>query len=292
MTLARTGPVVVHSYADRIDADLARTRLESEGIQAFVVEPAGFNPMLNDSAGGILVQVGSSDAARAREILAQPLLDDEQELADEGASDVVRCPRCELEYCFFERPRPRGVAPGAADLLVMLLSIVLQAAPKRWRCHKCFHVWDDLAESPKRRTPLPEGAPRPIFRLRRSRAGTGLFAGFLAGVMGYFILRDPTGYATALWVSSLPLLAPLVGWLIGRTIQADLCSEASCRAPLADGVMKCERCKGHVAGVIRRAHEHHSESAEFRRELARDAPLVAPPEKKKTKKKRRRALPI
>jgi hypothetical protein len=63
--------VTVAAYPDVAEAELAKERLQLEGIQAFVVDAqtAGVMPFLASSTGGVRVQVDAEDAARAREIL-------------------------------------------------------------------------------------------------------------------------------------------------------------------------------------------------------------------------------
>jgi hypothetical protein len=63
--------VTVASYPDVAEAQLARERLETEGIRAFVIDAqtAGVMPFLTSSTGGVRVQVEPKDEERAREVL-------------------------------------------------------------------------------------------------------------------------------------------------------------------------------------------------------------------------------
>jgi Putative prokaryotic signal transducing protein len=63
--------VTVASFPDVAEAQLAKERLELEGVPAFVIDAltAGVMPYLTGSTGGVRVQVAGPDAARAREIL-------------------------------------------------------------------------------------------------------------------------------------------------------------------------------------------------------------------------------
>jgi hypothetical protein len=63
--------VTVASFPDVAEAELARERLELEGIRAFVIgaQTGGVMPFITDISGGIHVQVEPKDAERAREIL-------------------------------------------------------------------------------------------------------------------------------------------------------------------------------------------------------------------------------
>jgi hypothetical protein len=63
--------VTVATYSDVAEAQLAKERLEIEGIRAFVIDAqtAGVMPFLTSSTGGVRVQVEPKDEERAREVL-------------------------------------------------------------------------------------------------------------------------------------------------------------------------------------------------------------------------------
>jgi hypothetical protein len=63
--------VTVASFADVAEAELAKERLELEGVRAFVMgaQTAGVMPYLTSSTGGVRLQVAPEDLERAREIL-------------------------------------------------------------------------------------------------------------------------------------------------------------------------------------------------------------------------------
>jgi hypothetical protein len=63
--------VTVASFPDAAEAELARERLELEGITAFVIggQTAGVMPFLTGPTGGVRLQVAPGDAERAREAL-------------------------------------------------------------------------------------------------------------------------------------------------------------------------------------------------------------------------------
>jgi Putative prokaryotic signal transducing protein len=64
--------VTVAAFPDTAEAELAKERLELEGIEAFVIgaQTAGVMPFLTGPTGGVRLQVAPQDADRAREILA------------------------------------------------------------------------------------------------------------------------------------------------------------------------------------------------------------------------------
>ena len=272
--------VTLRSYPQTVAAETDRQYLEAQGIPAFVFDGLSYDPLLAASSSGVLLRVAADDVERAEEVLA---LSSTEESAGEDDEDEVRCPRCELSYCFFETPVSRG--PGGANIAAMLAFFF---GKKRWVCHKCEHVWDDPKEGPKRVTRLDPGDPRPTFRLRRHRAGTGLFfgipLGFGAAMLAVSIFGRGAGLGSLIPFTVVLLGIPYLGWRLGKAMRRDVCSVPDCRAPLLPGAEECRRCKSSVAGEIHSGPEHFAAAADFRRELA--ALKALPPKKKKKKKPR------
>ena len=283
-------PVTIARYLDLTEAQLAKVRLNGADIEAFVIEAAGFNPLLTGAAGGVQLQVRERDIDRARAILAEalPEVEDDPEPAP-GGERVVRCPRCELEYCYHERERATGQA--LAPLIILAQVFASSVSPKRWRCRKCEHVWDDPDEGPARMSRLEPGDPRPVFGLRRGRGGTGLFLGLMIGFMSALVaasligrINDDLGSVMAfLGYASLVFGVPVIGWRVGKAVRSDVCSEPSCRAPLPRGAEECPVCKGTIGGTITSAPEHFAAAADVRREIAASRKVELPRKKKKKK---------
>ncbi len=129
--------VTVGKYESGFEVHLARTRLESEGIDAAVVDEhlADYNMLYGRTMGGIRLLVRESDLARAREIL-------EVETPTQSEEPATACPECGSG-----RIR-HGLASG--NLLVQVLMFLLIVATGliaciflrwRWRCGECGHVW-------------------------------------------------------------------------------------------------------------------------------------------------------
>lgn len=276
--------VTVRRYTDPVVAHADAAHLTAAGIQTHVVEASSFNPMLSNAIGGLQLQVGAADVDQAEEILAAGGPGAKAEVDDGEGPGVVRCPECELAYCSFEKPRVLMNAPVPHAALVNMLGAMF--GRKRWRCHRCAHVWDDPKAGPAEMTKLEPGDPRPVFRLRRAHAGMGLFVGLIAAFFVALVFAQPLG--------ELALLAAIGvaggAWFIGSQLRYDVCSEPECRTPLASGVEECPRCKGAVAGAIQSAEAHYSAAADFRRDLAalrhrHDAESAAKPKKSKKKTK-------
>ena len=86
---------IIKVFENAFEAELARGRLESEGIPSFlrdnhIVEA---NWMLSNAVGGVKLAVRANDVGRAREILdsAAP------EMKDEGWGACPSCGSCKLE---------------------------------------------------------------------------------------------------------------------------------------------------------------------------------------------------
>ncbi|APR84620.1 Hypothetical protein A7982_09969 [Minicystis rosea] len=269
--------VTVRRYFSPLDAEMDRARLRAEGIPAHVIEGASFNPLVNGIGSGVQLQVGDRDRDRADTILGELAI----ESGDDGeAPGTVRCPRCELAYCSFERPRLRTNAPAPwLSPIVLVLSLFRALGPKRWQCERCEHVWDDPKEGPIEMTKTEPGDPRPVFRLRRAHAGMGLFLGGLIGFFAGAVIGHELGLLVALALTG-------GGYFIGSRLRYDLCSEPQCRTPLRSGVEDCPRCKGAVAGVIHAAAAHYAAVADFRRELAAMRKKLPEDSVKKRKKSR------
>lgn len=281
--------VVIRRYLDFVGAQLDRTRLEGAGIRATAVDAAGYLP-LTGIGGGVALEVDEADVAQAEELLGDAGLAEEE--LEEHADDV-RCPRCELEYTRFQKP---PLSPGVvfSPLVVIAATAYLLSSKKRWYCLKCEHVWDDEHAGPRRKTPLPEGIPKPVFRLRRGHPGMGLMIGVVLGFAA-FVGVAQLDKAVARLGLVLPLLFGYLGVRVGRSMASDVCSEPSCRAPLPPGLETCRSCKGAVVGIVRRANEHYIEAAAFRREMAAATAREEsnmPVGKRKKKKKKAPAEPI
>ncbi len=91
---------------------------------------------------------------------------------------------------------------------------------------------------------------RPVFRVTEHR---GVRGGVLAGlfaVLASTLFRMPPQLLVVFVVVS-----SVAGYLGGRRLRHDVCSDASCRAHIPSGVERCERCGGFIAGRIARASE-------------------------------------
>jgi hypothetical protein len=260
-----TGELVTfRSYLDPMQAKLDAARLTGEGIETHIFDEGLHNVIVPGTVSGVRLQVRAGDLERATTLIDdQPI---ERPRDDGEGAGVIRCPRCELAYCFHERMQLEG--SSAATAIAFIAAPFMMLLPKRWHCHKCGHVWDDPKEGPAEMTQLEEGDPHPVFRLRRSHGGMGLFLGLIAGFLGSVIATGLSRDIGAIIGTVCLFGGPILGVLIGRSLTYDLCSEPSCRTRLPSDREDCPRCKGEIGGVIRSAESHYAAAADFRRELA------------------------
>ena len=91
--------VTLRSYRDPIDAELARSQLESAGIAAFLLDRhlASIQWLYSNAIGGVKLQVEESDLEAAREVLADRREGDLVEIPESELppSEGDACPRCD-----------------------------------------------------------------------------------------------------------------------------------------------------------------------------------------------------
>ena len=128
-----TAPVTVGWYLHPIEAEIARGKLESEGIPAFLhsVNHSAANWPLTLALGGIRLQVPPSAAEKALEILGTL-----KELENENENE--KCPHCGSE----DTARYKGQWKLAL-LSMHFLHIPLPFETSQWRCDSCGNTWKD-----------------------------------------------------------------------------------------------------------------------------------------------------
>ncbi len=286
---AESGEVVtVAAYVTILEAEMSREYLLAHGVKAFSQEAASFNPLLSVAAGGARVLVRAADEGRARSLLDSVARTPSTSPEDDDEEGDVRCPRCEQAYCFHEKAFGNDVQQLAWQSPVLALFVMPFSSRRvRWRCHKCLYVWDDAAAGPRRATPLGADDPRPVFRWRSRRTGAGVVVGLLlmVGVWGLIAAASSPLPIAPLFLA-LGLIPLAVSVPVGHRTVVDVCSAPHCRAVLPPDAGECPSCHGLICGVIRFAHEHYVEAADFRRELAEGRPALV--RKGKTGKKEAR----
>ena len=124
--------VTVGRYSTPFEAHMAKARLESAGIPAFVADEytIGINWLFSNALGGVKVRVPEPLASEAQELLASKA---EPSPTDETAAHA--CPQCGSKNTgdFLDK---RG-----AFLTLLLLGLPLLLPREKKRCRDCGHRW-------------------------------------------------------------------------------------------------------------------------------------------------------
>lgn len=138
--------VTIASFAFSADpvseAELARIKLEAEGIPCFLGGKnfAGVHWLASHAEGGVKLQVRESDTERAKEILGrhEKVQIDESECGDSREElEEAKCPRCGSEDIKYERFSRKAFYLG----VVLFRFPLPYLKKKRLKCGACGHVW-------------------------------------------------------------------------------------------------------------------------------------------------------
>lgn len=127
--------VTVAVFNSGIEAEIARTRLEDEEIEAFIFDDTmvGMVPVLSTMLGGVKLKTSASNAERAVEILREV---QEHPLTDDEGTDI-RCPQCGSDNIDngFVHARTLG-AKASAVASYVVLGVPL-SSDSVYRCRNC-----------------------------------------------------------------------------------------------------------------------------------------------------------
>jgi hypothetical protein len=130
--------VTVQQFRDLPEALLAKGSLESAGIECFLADDnlVRLDWFISNFIGGIKLNVRTADAANARKILDEPILEGLY-VQGIGLYEQPRCPNCQsLDVNFQELDRP--IAYMSA-----FLRMPMPVQRPAWRCHACDAEWED-----------------------------------------------------------------------------------------------------------------------------------------------------
>lgn len=132
--------VTVASFTSPWEAQLARARLEAEGIESMVADEhlVRLHWVISNAVGGVKIKVRPEDAAQAAAALAMDAPLPEIYLVTEEEAALRRCPGCNSENITFQR-WSRLAFFGTW----LLLGFPLPVPRNRWSCRRCRAVWRD-----------------------------------------------------------------------------------------------------------------------------------------------------
>lgn len=127
----------VATFSTIFEADFAKARLESEGIQTFITNEniIGMLWVYSNAVGGVRVKVENHNVAAAKEILA--LVKENEFELESSESDWGVCPKCGSNRIEFVQDQ------RATAFTWLLLGLPLLFPREKYVCHNCFNEWQN-----------------------------------------------------------------------------------------------------------------------------------------------------
>lgn len=128
----------IASFRDLPLAELAKAKIESEGIPCFLANAyhVGVNWLYSFALGGVKLQVYSPDVEKAKQILNEDRSDDLASIEDEFPKPDVSdyCHKCSSRNISLIRDSRK------AGALSLLMGFPLVFFRKRYKCEDCGHI--------------------------------------------------------------------------------------------------------------------------------------------------------
>ena len=137
--------VTIATYADPIEANLAKIKLASEDIDCFLADENAVAVywLAAGAMGGIKLQVKEADASKAAEILSSKKIVTEDE-KDNVAIDepaIPNCPQCGSDDVQYEKFSRKMVF-----LSILLIRMPVTYPKDSYKCRTCGHSWKQKEE--------------------------------------------------------------------------------------------------------------------------------------------------
>jgi hypothetical protein len=130
--------VTVETFAAPWEAQLARARLEAEGIDSQLADEHLARLGLSGAIGGVRLQVREEDAEIAVQVLRREARLPELYLVTDEEALRPRCPGCNSDSLTLER-WSRLLFVGS----LLLFRIPILIPRRRWKCRHCGGLWKD-----------------------------------------------------------------------------------------------------------------------------------------------------
>ena len=132
--------IAIASFSQPVEAHLARTKLESEGIPCVVGNEnlVRVDWLLSNAVGGVKVMVPCWEAEHARDVLRpQPRLVVVAERGAPGDGEMI-CPHCRCDDVYYSRYNRR-----VAGVFMLLFGFLIPWRDRRWACTRCGYQWKE-----------------------------------------------------------------------------------------------------------------------------------------------------
>ena len=145
--------VTVETFSTPWEAQLARARLETEGIHSVIADENFIRLYwaLSNAVGGVKLKVREEDAPRAAELLKDRHPIPEIYLVTEEDAARPRCPGCRSDNLDFERWSRLGFIGSW-----VILGVPLPIPRRRWICRNCGADWKEEQMPPHEADTGPE----------------------------------------------------------------------------------------------------------------------------------------
>ncbi len=129
---------VIETFTTPWEAELARARLEGEGIAAVIADLhlIGMDWLLSSAIGGVKLKVPVEDVERAKELLGKEAALPELRLVTAEDRNEPRCPGCRSEDLYL-----RSWSRVVFFLGTIFLGFPFPVLRRRWACRNCGAVW-------------------------------------------------------------------------------------------------------------------------------------------------------
>ena len=129
--------VTIAVYSHPYEADLAKARVEAEGIPAFVADEfmVNLNWLYSNAIGGIRLQVPESDVELAREVLFTNS-EDLPDISPNEEPDSI-CPKCGSTANEYVDPDAKRLT----YLFWLIVTFPIFRTPRKLKCSKCNFIW-------------------------------------------------------------------------------------------------------------------------------------------------------
>jgi hypothetical protein len=134
--------IVVRRFRDLMEAELAKGKLASAGIDSLIADEniVRMDWFYSNAIGGLRLIVKPEDADAARDLLDEPIPD---QIIDEDADPYTqpRCPRCDsLDIGFETLDRPLSYT-------LMFFNVAFPIGKHNWKCQNCGAEWVEDSET-------------------------------------------------------------------------------------------------------------------------------------------------
>lgn len=127
--------ITARVFDNPIDANMLKSKLESEGINCFLFDESTvtLDPLLSNAVGGIKLKINKADTERVKELLNQiegnPYMDDNNK--------VITCPNCNSSNIITGFKSFKGIAGIFSLLLSLLMMIYPFHFNNVYKCKNC-----------------------------------------------------------------------------------------------------------------------------------------------------------